>query len=398
MQVQQISTLVNNISQEALGTENIMQEDLSNIVDVGKTIQNLTPNQFDNFVRTLADHIGKVVFVNRPYEGMGVSIVRDAWEYGSILEKITGDLPTAQANPSWNLQDGQTYNQDTFTKPAASAKFYNSKVTWEIAQSFADRQVKSAFDNASQLNAFFSMLETNIYNAKTVHLDELAMRAVNNLIAGTINADFPAGAGYNEGTNVRSVNLLYLYNQQYPDNKIATLAEAMVTGRFIRFASYTMWRYEDRMRRLNRLFNVGGQARFTPRDRLHFMLLSDFAKAADVYNQSDTFHDEFTALPNAERVPYWQGTGTDYGLEDITSINITASTGDTPAPDMVVSGILGVMFDRDACGISNTDERVTTHYNAHAEFTNNWYKTDTSLWNDFNEQCVVFYANDSSTD
>ena len=392
MQVEQIYQLVNNIAKESLGTDDLIQEDLSNIVDVGNTIANLTPTSFENFTRTLIDHIGRVVFVNRPYDGVGVNILRDAWEYGSIMEKITAELPEAQENKSWALENDTVYEQDRFKKPEVSAKFFNSKLTWEIQRSMADRQVKSAFDNAAQLNAFFSMLETSVYNAKTVRYDELCMRAVNNFIASTINADFPNGAGYNAGSNVRSVNLLYLYNLQYPDNPINSLAAAMVDGRFIRFASYTMSRYMDRMKRMSRLFNVGGQARFTPSDRLHFMLLSDFARAADVYNQSDTFHNQFTALPDADRVPYWQGTGTDYGLEDITTINVSPSTGTTPSPNLTISGVLGVMFDHDALGVCNTDERVTTHYNAAAEFTNYWYKTDTSLFNDFNEQGVVFYA------
>lgn len=392
MQVEQIYELVNNIAKESLGTDDLIQEDLSNIVDVGNTIANLTPTSFENFTRTLIDHIGRVVFVNRPYDGVGVNILRDAWEYGSIMEKITAELPEAQENKSWALENDTVYEQDRFKKPDVSAKFFNSKLTWEIQRSMADRQVKSAFDNAAQLNAFFSMLETSVYNAKTVRYDELCMRAVNNFIAATINADFPNGAGYDEGSNVRSVNLLYLYNLQYPDNPINSLSAAMVDGRFIRFASYTMSRYMDRMKRMSRLFNVGGQARFTPSDRLHFMLLSDFARAADVYNQSDTFHNQFTALPDADRVPYWQGTGTDYGLEDITTIHVSPSTGTTPALDLTIGGVLGVMFDHDALGVCNTDERVTTHYNAAAEFTNYWYKTDTSLFNDFNEQGVVFYA------
>lgn len=396
MRVEQIATLVNNIAREALGQESIIQEDLSNVVSVGDTIQNLTPTAYENFTRVLVDHIGRVVFVNRPYSGVGVNILRDAWEYGSILEKISADLPEAQPNQSWNLVDGNTYEQDRFTRPSVSAKFFNDRVTWEIARSLADRQVYSAFDSAAQVNAFFSMLETTVYNAKTVRYDELCMRTVTNFIAGTLNADFPAGVGYDSGSTVRCVNLLYLYNQQYPNNQITSFASALTDSSFIRFSTFVMSRYIDRMKRMNRLFNVGGQARFTPQDRLHFMLLSDFARAADVFLQSDTFHDQFTALPEADRVPYWQGTGTDYSTDDISTIQITASTGISPAPDIEVSGIIGVMFDHDALGVCNTNERVTTHYNAAAEFTNYWHKTDTQLFNDFNEQGIVFYAAYSS--
>lgn len=395
MQVNQIAQLVNTVTNEALGTENIVQEDLSNIVDVGDTLANLMPNAYENYVRTLIDHIGRVVFVNRPYSGLVPSIMRDAWEYGSILEKVKAELPSATENSTWDLQDNQVYEQDRFTKPTVSAKFFNTLSTFEIPMSFADKQVKSAFDSASQVNAFFSMIETMIYNSRTVKTDELSMRVINNMIGATFNADFPSGAGYDENSSVRCVNLLKLYNDANPDAKISTFDGAISSGRFIRFAAFTMAKYEYRMRRLSRLFNIGAQARFTPSDRLHFIMLNDFAKAANVYNQSDTFHDEFTALPNAELIPYWQGTGTDYGYEDITSINVSIKNGTNPDADIVVSGIVGVMFDRDALGICNESNYVTTHYNARAEFTNMWYKSNMGLWNDFDEQFVVFYINDS---
>lgn len=398
MNVEQIYQVVNTVTTEVLGESAIVNEDLSNIVDVGQTIANLGSAAFENYTRTLIDHIGRVVFVNRPYAGSAPSVLMDAWEYGSILEKIQADMPTAQANDSWQLTDGQTYVQDTFRKPNVSAKFFNNRTTFETQMSFAERQVKSAFDSVSQLNAFFSMLDTAIYNGQTVKTDALIMRTINNAIATTIANSFGngTGAGYSTGTSVKAVNLLYMYNQNYPDATINTLAEAMSNDRFIRFASYNMALYVDRMRKLSTVFNIGGKARFTPQDRLHFVMLNDFAKAADVYNQSDTFHEQFTALPNAETVPYWQGSGTNYDLDSITSINVSIDNGGDTATDIVASGIIGVMFDRDALGVCNQDRRVTTHYNARAEFFNNWYKVDAQYFNDFNENIVVFYANDTS--
>lgn len=398
MNVEQIYQVVNTVTTEVLGESAIVNEDLSNIVDVGQTIANLGSAAFENYTRTLIDHIGRVVFVNRPYAGSAPSVLMDAWEYGSILEKIQADMPTAQANDSWQLTDGQTYVQDTFRKPNVSAKFFNNRTTFETQMSFAERQVKSAFDSVSQLNAFFSMLDTAIYNGQTVKTDALIMRTINNAIATTIANSFGngTGSGYSTGTSVKAVNLLYMYNQNYPDATINTLAEAMSNDRFIRFASYNMALYVDRMRKLSTLFNIGGKARFTPQDRLHFVMLNDFAKAADVYNQSDTFHEQFTALPNAETVPYWQGSGTNYDLDSITGINVSIDNGGETPTDIVATGILGVMFDRDALGVCNQDRRVTTHYNARAEFFNNWYKVDAQYFNDFNENIVVFYANDTS--
>lgn len=394
MEVSQIYDIVNAITTEALGEGAVVNEDLSNVVEIGESISNLGSAAFENYTRSLIDHIGRVVFVNRPYSGSAPSVLMDSWEYGSILEKIQAEMPEAQANDSWDLQDGYVYEQDKFKKPNVSAKFFNSKTTFETQMSFAERQVKSAFDSVGQLNAFFSMIDTAIYNGQTVKTDGLVMRVINNAIANTINAEFAGGSGYDASSGVRAVNLLYLYNQAHSGATLANLGAAMASPEFIRFAAYTMSLYQDRMRKLSKLFNIGQKARFTPADRLHFIMLNDFAKAADVYNQSDTFHEQFTRLPNAETVPYWQGSGTGYALDSISSINVTvnAETGASATQTISAKGIIGVMFDRDALGVCNQDRRVTTHYNARAEFFNNWYKVDAQYFNDFNENCVVFYA------
>ena len=121
---------------------------------------------------------------------------------------------------------------------------------------------------------------------------------------------------------------------------------------------------------------------------LHVVMLADFKKAANVFLQSDVFHDTLTELPNADIVPYWQGSGQGYGFTDISSINIKTASGS----NVTASGILGVMFDRDALGVTNLDRRVTTNYNPKAEFYNNWYKFDAGYFNDTNENFVVFFV------
>lgn len=395
MEVKQIAELMNTVTGEILGEGVVAQEDLSNLVDIGNQFNNLTGNRYENYVKSLIDHIGKVVFVNRPYAGSAPSVLMDAWEYGSIMEKITAAMPEATENESWNLTDGTVYEQDEFTKPVVSAKFYDMLTTFEIPMSFAEIQSRSAFDNATQLNAFMSMIETSIYNSQTVKTDAVVMRTINNAIAQTLYAAFGEGDGYSEGSNVKAVNLLYLYNQANPNDRMETLEQAMTNGSFIRFASYTMGMYVGRMRKITKLFNIGAQPRFTPSDRLHFVMLDAFAAAADVYNQSDTFHNNFTALPNAELVPFWQGSGTAYDMDSISSINVEIPTANGNK-EIAANGVIGVMFDRDALGVCNRNQRVTTHYNARAEFFNNWYKVDSMQFFDGNENCVVFYGADTT--
>lgn len=381
MEISQIYQLANSVTSETLGDSAVLSEDLSNVVDIGTAIFNA--NSVDKYVRSLVDHIGKVIFVNRPYSGNVVSVLRDGWEWGAVLQKISAALPAATENETWELTDGQTYDPNIFYKPTVENKFYNKRVTFEIPMSFTERQVRGSFSSVEQYNAFISMLYNEIEKSMTVKTDGLIMRTIANMIGGTLY-DLSDSGDYSTG-NTRAINLLKLYNDTY--SKTLTTAKALTDPAFIRFAAYIMALTKSRLSRISTLFNVGGQARFTPADSLHFVTLAEFSAAADVFLQSDVYHDEYTRIPDSERVPYWQGSGTGYALGDTSKIDITTADGHAVS----ASGILGVMFDRDALGVANLDRRVTSNFNPKAEFYSNWYKFDAGYFNDFNENFVVFY-------
>lgn len=387
MEVKQIYTLVNSVSQEVLGKTDLVKEDLTGIVDMGTEVFN--QNAVDNYVKSLVNHIGKVVFVNRPYSGKVPSVLMDAWEFGSVMEKISADIPQAEENDTWNLADGQEYKQDVFHKPTVTAKFFNSKVTFEVPVSITERQVMESFSSAAQLNGFLSMIYNAVDKSMTIKTDALIMRTINNMVAETLDADKTAFGGttvdYSSASTVRCVNLLKLYNTAKGTS--LTDATAILDPDFIRFAAYQMGLYADRLGSISTLFNVGGKERFTPKDALHTVLLSDFAKAAQAYLYADTYHNEQVLLPKAETVPSWQATGKDYAFANVSKIDVKSASGAAVS----IGGVLGVMFDRDALGVTNSDKRVTTNYNAKAEFFNNYFKFDAAYFNDTNENFVVFF-------
>ena len=390
MVVKQIYELINSVSGEVLGKTDIVKEDLTGVVDLGNEVFN--QGAVDNYVKSLVNHIGKVIFVNRPYAGKIPSVLMDAWEFGAVLEKLSAEIPAATENDTWNLTDGHEYKQDIFHKPVVSAKFFNSKVTFEVPVSITERQVKESFSSAAQLNGFLSMIYSAVEKSMTIKTDALIMRTINNMIGETLFADAAKFTttgktlNYGSASTVRCVNLLYLYNQAKGTS--LTADKCLTDGEFIRFASYQMGLYADRLQSISTLFNVGGKERFTPKDSLHTVLLSDFAKGAQAYLYADTKNMEQVLLPNAESVASWQGTGKDYGFAHTSAINIKTSGNH----EINISGVLGVMFDRDALGVCNLDKRVTTNYNAKAEFFNNYYKFDAGYFNDTNENFVVFFV------
>lgn len=389
MKVEQIYSLMNDVTGEILGESAVLAEDLSNVVDIGVQVFNAT--DIDAYVKSLVNHIGKVIFVNRPYSGAVPSVLMDAWEFGSVLEKISADLPEATENESWKLEHGASYDPNVFYQPVVTAKFFNKRVTFEIDMSFTELQVKQSFSSAEQLNGFLSMLYANVDKAMTIKIDGLIMRTINYMIAATVQDDFGSDQ-LSSKSGVKAINLLYLYNQRFNSGDDATpltAANALTTPEFIRFAAFTMGLYANRMSRITTLFNINGKERFTPRDLLHVVLLNDFAQAANAYLQSDTYHDEFTRLPEAEVVPYWQGSGTGYAFSDVSKVYAQLEENESA---VTVTGVLGIMFDRDSLGVTNQDRRVTTNYNAKAEFYNNFYKFDCGAFVDPSEQAVVFFV------
>lgn len=381
MEVKQLYGLVNDATSEILGESALLTEDLQNLVDVGDAIFNA--NAVDRYVRSLVNHIGRVIFVNRNFEQNIPGVYMDAWEFGSVLEKIACELPDAQENESWELVDGASYDPNIFKAPKVYAKFYNKKITFEIQMSFTELQVKQSFSSAEQLNGFVSMLYNAIENSMTLKIDSLVMRTINNMSAQTANDEYN-GAAFNSTSTTKAVNLLYLYNQTATP---ITAADALYDPDFIRFASYVINLYATRLSKMSTLFNLGGKERFTPDDRRITVLHGDFVAAAKSYLYSGTYHDKFVALPDASIVPYWQGSGTGFDFTDTGAIDVTTANGDS----VNLTGIIGVMFDRDALGVTNLDRRVTTNYNPKGEFYNNWYKFDAGYFNDFNENFVVFF-------
>ena len=386
MEIKQVYDFVNVATEEALGIQNVVKEDLSNIVDVGEQVFNA--NAMDKYVKALVNRIGKVIFVNRVYDGSAPSVMMDGWEYGSVLQKVSTGLPHATVNETWELVDGQSYDPHIFHAPkGVIAKFYNNYVTFEVDMSFTEEQLKMSFSGTTELNSFVSMLYTSVENSMTVKIDELIRRTINNMIAETIYDDY-AGTALNAKSGSKAINLLYLYNSTInAGGTPLTSAKAITDPAFIKFACYIIKLTHDRMRTMSTVFNVGKQPRFTPTDLGHIALLSDFASSADVYLQSDTFHNELTKLPTAEVVTYWQGSGVDFNFNEVSKIDVQSSGGHSVS----TTGILGVMYDRWALGVSNVQRKVTSQYTPNAEFFTNFYKYKAGYFNDLNENFVVFF-------
>lgn len=376
MKVTQIATILNEAQQEIIGEAAITTENLENVVDMGKQI--LEATDVDNYVRKLIDKVGRMIFVDRVYNSTAPDILADSWEYGSAMQKVRCEMPNAVENDSWKLTNGQSYDPFVFTAPDVQSKFYDSKVTYEVQMSFTEMQVKSAFNSPAEMNSFFAMIENRIRFKLTLSNDILKTRTVNNLIAEKIHS------------NNNVVNLLTMYNAEFTQTLKAD--HALMDKDFLRYAIGKIKEYIKYIQRPSMLFNDGGYTTFTPESDMKMVLLSRFVNTAEVYLQSDTFHNDLVKLTGYSEVPYWQGSGTSetFDFAEISKIDVTTASGNNVSQ----TGIIGTIFDRDACMVCNANPRVTSIYNPKGEYWNYFYKYDASYFNDTMENCVVFIVAD----
>lgn len=391
MDITQSYQLANEATQEILGESGIINEDYSNLVDIGESL--FDAHAVDAYVRTLVNKVGKIEFVNKLYRGKLPSLLKTSWEFGSVLQRISMELPEASENESWELRHGEVYSNEVFYKPTITTTFYNKKTTIEVDMSITDMQVRQSFSSRGELNAFISMIQTAIENTLTLKIEALSMATLRNMIGETVYNEFDGATvpvQHDAGSGIRAVNLLYLYNTHFfgeSTSDYITADEALTDEDFMRYATYIMGLYSERITGYSTLFNLAGKERFTDAEMLHWVLLADFEKGASSYLYSTTFNEQFNKLPSAEIVPFWQGSGLGYSFEDVANVKCTTASNNS----IDIDGVVGVMFDDYAVRINCEDRRTTQAYNAKAEFTNSYSKYDMNAMNDLGENFVVFF-------
>lgn len=387
MKVKQISSMLNTVFGEILGDTALVNEDMSNLVSVGQVITSSTQfgDNFDNYAGAIVDKVGRTVFADRVYRAKDLGIWRDSWEYGSVLEKIRVDVGDYEDNCEWDLTKpgttGLDYNENLqahieelfrFVPASTQAKYFNLKTTFKTVISITRKQLKSAFNGASEMARFIGMIENRIMSKMEIAKDQLQRRTLVNLIGTKIHAgtvvdlkdEFEAAGGAT----------------------ISNFAAALKDPDFLKFAAKKVTMDREFMTEPSKIYNEGNFYTHTPIEDSRLVVLADLDSGLKFNLYGDTYNEEFVKLDNYKTVPFWQGSGTTMALADRSKINIKTAGGDT----VEAGGILGILFDRDAAMVCNEDPEVRSQYNADGNFTNFFYTYDCSYFNDFDENAIVY--------
>lgn len=390
MKVAQISGMLNDVFQSVLG-DNMFAEDLSNVVDAGRIItgsNDVFGSNFDNYAGKIIDKVGRTIFWDRVYTADDLGIWRDSFEYGSVLEKIRCEVGDFEDNCEWKLTDEsgnntpdyndaiQTHIQELFKFYPASvqAKYFNSKTTFKTTISITRKQLREAFNSASELGRFIGMIEQRVRSKMEISKNALQKMVIANLM----------GEHLAQGKQV--IDLGAMYNTE-TGQTAGTLAAALNDKTKARYIAQKMTFYREMMSEPSKLYSASGTFwNHTPVEDSRLIVLADLDSALRFNVYGDTYNEEFVKLNNYKVVPFWQTTGKTNTLADRSGISITTSNGN----GVTRNDIIGVLFDRDAAMICNDEPDVRTQYNPDGNFTNFFYCADCSYYNDFDENCIVF--------
>lgn len=367
--VKQIYSIVNSIASQALGKSVVVDTDTS-FVNLGTEILSSDKN-VDAWFNALVDRIGRTVMAMREYKANNAELKRDPIEFGVVLQKLSVQMPDAKKNTTWNKQSDAASNPFDKSAMTIKQKLFTDFSTWEVDGTIPDMQLQTAFTSASAMAALIDAIFTAMYNSL-----ELAYQNTANLCRANFMA-LRKNKGY---------NLLNMYNTE--TNHSLTVASALIDPDFLRYSSMMINLVSNRMAVLSRTFNDGSIDRFTSRDMQIINILADFNSRFTSYLQADTFHKELVALPNFKAVPYWQGSGTNWSFEDVSSIKVQPANADTP---IQLSNIVACIYDRDAMGVTIDKRRTKSIYNPKDEYTNYFMKAEMGFYNDLSENGVLFY-------
>lgn len=382
--VAQINNIINDSVKDALGKNyGVSQINTGDVVSLGKLISSY--DAYEGFFGALVNRIVKTVYFIRTYEGSKRSVLRDEHEYGAFVQKVYYEMPEAVENPTWDIPNSGTYAQaspyDVENTVGVSALIYGGKGTWSIEIIRPIEQIKSAFIDASSMGAFIDGIYVAVENSFKLEEERLVALAVNTAMADSLDGGIAR-------------NLLAEYNTKY--NQSLTKATALINADFLRYASKEINRTIDSMAVMGTSFNKAGYSTFTSKENLVVEVLSEYASATDMYLQSDTFHNELTALPNYEKVPFWQSQGQrNFAFDDCSAINIVNS--DLDSEEVSQDGIIAFVHDVEnvACYFGN--RRSWEMVNPRSEVVIHGEKAEKGFAVDGHANACVFYLGENGT-
>lgn len=395
----QLSTVLTEITNQATGVSNFAPINTSSFVTVAQTA---LKTGYDPLTTAISQVLSKTIFSVKPYtrkfKGLNVSNQR----YGNHVRKLlTIDKPFEE-DDRLKLADGASIDQYKVNKPKVlQTNFYGANQYQKSVTIYKD-QLDCAFSSPDEFASFISMLMQNASDMIEQAHEETARAAINNLISGIYGAEATAQTVLARANGEkRAINLLDLYNKMNATS--LTVTDVFKTANFesfVKFAFSTINTIADLMTDRNTLFSSQLTdytiIRHTPKDRMKFYLYTDLVNKINSEVYSSVFNPDFLQLVDFERVNFWQSALNPSAIKNKPVVLKKDGTLATASEVVSINNVFGVLFDEEAAGYTTVNEwSQPSPFNARGGYYNQfWHFTD-RYWNDFTENAVIFYLEDS---
>lgn len=396
----QLSTVLTAITNQATGVNNIAPVDTSSFVSVAQTA---LKTGYDPLTTAISQVLSKTIFSVRPYtrkfKGLNVSNQR----YGNHVRKLlTIDKPF-EDDDRLKLVDGQSIDQYKVNKPKVlQTNFYGANQYQKSVTIYKD-QLDCAFSSPDEFASFISMIMQNASDMIEQAHEETARATINNLISGIYSAEAEGSSVFAKANGgKRAINLLKLYNQMNGSSlKVVDVFKTANFESFVKFAFSTINTIADLMTDRNTLFSSQLTdytiIRHTPKDRMKFYLYTDLVNKINSEVYSTVFNPDFLKFVDFERVNFWQSALDPSSINNKPVMLKKDGTLSSGVEVVTISNVFGVLFDEEAAGYTTVNEwSQPSPFNARGGYYNQfWHFTD-RYWNDFTENAVIFYLEDSA--
>lgn len=373
----QVATLLNEtIVPNLLGEGTTISADLSNIVDLGTALADVTAEDMQDYAKDLVVGVARNLFDSRAYRSETYGLMNDAREFGGVVQRVKVKLYSAEDSPIWTLQNGTDYFDGTYYGADIDSKIYTKDTIFQVKNSIPVEKFKQSFTSADGVMSLIATIEQQVDNTITMELNGLAKTTLQQMIATSV-------------ANGQVIHLLTEYNTLagLTGDDALTADTCLYNAPFLRWCAMTIVRLRDLTQDMNKKYNDGTIETFTPADDLRVTLLSEFARSIEFNMEADTFHNDLVSVGEYNTINFWQNSSNSM----LPSLGVTAEvkTNVGESDPVTVSDVVGTIFDRYTAGLTARLDKITAQYIANGDYTTYFHHIANSRFIDTRNTGIV---------
>ena len=419
MTLNQIANMMNErVVPAIMGGEFTLSPDLSNIVDFGTKIADMTASQFKDYMNTFVAGVAKTVTDTREYSPEKLPFYVDSQEYGGVVQSIKADMFTVQGSHLYSLVNGETYNDvNKFFGTAFDNRVYEKDDTYQLVKSIPQYMYKKAFTTAqgvtdlvayierliqNTLNRADSALEHNLLAGLASVGKEIKLVSIyNTLVTGTVSpaVDPVFAATYTDVTTTGTGESQVTYTSDCGKPAVVTAKNCIYNPHFMKWAINVIKNVSDALPFANKKYNDGTVSTWCPEEDRVRVFNSAFINAYEVFLKADTRNrDEIDIDGGYFKTPFWNIQPDDLipTIDNSTTVGktkIESSGGTDTEVNDNMTYVIGIVFDRYAAGYTRTPIPTEMSYNESGRFFNMFIDINNRYFIDTRNTAVVFTLN-----